>query len=532
MQYLVEAGSRTHKILWPLRKGACFLGLAICLCLFCLCQLQKAQEVFLSDGVYFVDADCYARMTRVGIVSKNPGVLIQRHAFENYPLGIKPHTSAPMDYLIAGANWLFGSRDHLDFIGAWVSPLLGVTLLILAWIWGQRTKLPYRWSMMVLLSVSPILLHGFAVGRPDHQSLILLLTGSGLLAEASLWKDRSSWISIWWGISWGMALWVSWFEPFMLLSLGLAVRILVLRSECLHRTWWLSLGVAGLLGVFAIALEGFPGTGLRSELRPYFFRWATSIGELQALNPLHAALAWTGWLSLPLPFALAWVAWKRKERVGWLWLALVIATAGLTAWYSRWGYFLALSVALALPTGLGIVRRRWIGYGLFLASLWPVVSNLDAILFPDGENRRTIAENLQENQYLRQAAFALASLEGDGILAPWWLTPQLVYWSGKSGVAGSSHESLSGAIDTARFFVTQNENEAKSILRDRHSDFIVVCDANRLLENSYQTLGETGTPANQMAAILFRTPSRAPHYLRLVFQNPSFKVYRVQRNEL
>jgi hypothetical protein len=166
------------------------------------------------------------------------------------------------------------------------------------------------------------------------------------------------------------------------------------------------------------------------------------------------------------------------------------------------------------------------------ASLWPVALTLENELFPEGKTARAVIDNLHESQQLRSAAVALQVRDGDGILAPWWLTPQLVYWSGKNGVAGSSHESLAGTLDTARFFTSQDEEEAKSILRARHADFVVVCDADRLLDNSYTVLGRTSEPSNQLAVTLFRTPSRSPNYLHLVFQNAYFKVYQVDKGML
>jgi hypothetical protein len=531
MQYLVESRGPSYKILGLIQNIVPVVGFFLCLIVFGLLQYQKARFVFLSDGVHFVDADCYSRMTRAQIVAHEPGTLIRTHAFENYPLGLRPHTTAPMDYLIVAACWLLGGRFDLDFAGAWISPILGSLLIFVVWLWGELRKIAYRWSAVVLLSISPVILHGFAVGRPDHQSLVLLLTASAILAETVIWAKRSAWVSLWWGLSWGCALWVSWFEPLILLTLVLIVRVLVWRSQCLARAWMPSLGIATLVALVAIILEGFPGTGLAQDPGS-FFHWAMRIGELEPFNPLSAAIAWLGWLSPLLPFSLAWMAFKRKEAACWLWLALVLSAGALTGWHARWGYFLALSGALAMPSALSIIRQRWLGYALFAASLWPVASVLDRDLFPQGEAGRILAENLQESQQLRQAANALKGLEGDGILGPWWLTPQLVYWSGKNGVAGSSHESLAGIIATARFFVAQNETEATSILLERRPDFIVVCDANRLLDNSYTVLGELDQPANQLAATLFRTPSRCPNYLRLVFQNPNFKVYQVQKEML
>ena len=198
----------------------------------------------------------------------------------------------------------------------------------------------------------------------------------------------------------------------------------------------------------------------------------------------------------------------------------------LTGWHARWGYFLAVSGALAMPFALSILRQRWLGYTLFAASLWPVALTLENELFPQGKTARAVIENLHESQQLRRAAADIKGRSGDGILAPWWLTPQLVYWSGKNGIAGSSHESLAGTLDTARFFASQDEEEARSILQKRQVDFVVVCDADRLLDNSYTVLGRTSEPSNQLAVTLFRTPSRSPNYLHLISQNPYFKVYR------
>ncbi|HEU4678488.1 MAG TPA: hypothetical protein VFS35_03140, partial [Terrimicrobiaceae bacterium] len=508
----MEPKSKRHKILGVTRKIAPWVGLLIFLSVFGLLQYQKSRFVFLPDGVHFVDGDCYSRMTRARIVAEEPGTLIRTHLFENYPFGVHPHTTAPMDYLIVAAKEVLGPNVELDVVGAWISPVLGCLLILVAWLWGERQKRAYRWSTLALLSMSPVLLHGFAVGRPDHQSLVLLLTGSGILAEAVLWTDRGLRTAVWWGLSWGGALWVSWFEPLVLLVLLLVIRALVWRGRCLARSWFSSLGLAAAVAALGIALQGLPTATLGGSARA-FFNWTVRIGELQSFNPVFAAVAWIGWLSLLAPFALAWLAWKRREVLAWLWLPFLVSMGALTWWHARWGYFLALAGALAMPSVLAIVRQRWLGYTLFVVSLWPVASSLEGELFPQGETARQVFENLREGQQLREAADAIKSLEGDGILGPWWLTPQLVYWSGKSGVAGTSHESLAGIVATARFFVAQDDTQAQAVLRERHPDFVVVCDADRLLDNSYTVLGATGERSNQLAATLFRTPSRCPQYL-------------------
>jgi hypothetical protein len=450
MQYLVAPSSKGHKILGLARKLTTGTGIALCLGIFGLLQAHKAQFILLPDGVHFVDADCYSRMTRARIISEKPGTVITRHLFENYPYSVRPHTTAPMDYLIVGFGRLLGGGVNLDIAGAWISPALGALLILVAGLWAQAKTIRYPWSMMALLSISPVILHGFAVGRPDHQSLILLLVASGLMAETVLWTNQSKPTSLWWGFSWGCALWVSWFEPLLLLAIVLVVRLAVWRTQCLARTWIPSLIAAAVIVAIAILLEGPPRAGLEQTSVASFWHWGGRIGELQAFNPLSAAVAWIGWLSLAVPFALAWIAYKRIEKICWLWLVLLLSTGALTGWHVRWGYFLALSGALAMPFALTVVRQRWLGYALF----------------------------------------------------------------------------------AARFFTSQDGEEAKLILRARHADFVVVCDADRLLDNSYTVLGQTSEPSHQLAVTLFRTPSRSPNYLHLVFQNSYFKVYQVDKRML
>src|SRR6058998_2086098 len=58
------------------------------------------QDVFVAGNVYFTDADCYARMTRVRMCEKKPGLIVRHHDFENFPQGTTPHTTALLDYLI------------------------------------------------------------------------------------------------------------------------------------------------------------------------------------------------------------------------------------------------------------------------------------------------------------------------------------------------------------------------------------------------------------------------------------------------
>src|SRR5438874_2582898 len=204
-------------------------------------------DVFFGRRINFIDADCYSRMTRARVCFEHPGTIVRRHDFENFPIGTSPHTTAPFDYLIAAIAAVLTpvSKDALDLAGAVVSPLLSVALgIFLCW-WTRKMRVRFRWALLILYAASPILAHGFALGRPDHQSLLITLITVALCAEWSLAfplegrapasqasqscalqgrAEQSKWWSIVSGASWALALWVSLYEPVVLLVIVMTFR--------------------------------------------------------------------------------------------------------------------------------------------------------------------------------------------------------------------------------------------------------------------------------------------------------------------
>src|SRR5436309_5405091 len=181
-------------------------------------------DVFFGGQINFIDADCYSRMTRARICFEHPGTIVRRHDFENFPNGTSPHTTAPFDYLIVSlANALMPlSKNALDLAGAIVSPLLSIALgIFLCW-WTRKMRLRFRWGSLILYGASPMLAHGFALGRPDHQSLLIALITIALCAEWTLTQESSQSWSIVSGASWALALWVSLYEPSVLLLIVVA----------------------------------------------------------------------------------------------------------------------------------------------------------------------------------------------------------------------------------------------------------------------------------------------------------------------
>jgi len=120
----------------------------------------------------------------------------------------------------------------------------------------------------------------------------------------------------------------------------------------------------------------------------------------------------------------------------------------------------------------------------------------------------------------------LRSPEVHPFLAPWWLSPSIAYWSGQPGVAGSSHESLNGIEDSARFFLSENLQEARAILEKRHVAWVFAYDSDRVAQNSAAILNQP-VPRESLCRVLDRTPSKAPSFLVFSAQTSACKLYRV-----
>ena len=262
------------------------------------------QDVFLAGNVYFTDADCYARMTRVRMCSEHPGLIVRHHDFENFPIGTTPHTTAPLDYLILALSTLLKpfTSQALDLAGALVSPLLA---LLGAWfLWWWSVKLRYRWTMLILYVISPILVHGTELGRPDHQSLLMLLVTIAICAEWSLQAeagtvptgDRNRW-SIVSGMAWGFAIWTSAYESLVLFVLVMVVSAL----ENPKAIWAKSRRAGWLCFVLVIALallieRRIPSFSILYP-KPLFQNWARTIGELAHVSPANPI--WLRWTAPP-----------------------------------------------------------------------------------------------------------------------------------------------------------------------------------------------------------------------------------------
>jgi len=210
----------------------------------------------------------------------------------------------------------------------------------------------------------------------------------------------------------------------------------------------------------------------------------------------------------------------------WFVPVLVVATYGLTICQARWGYFFVLIFALALPALLAPIKLRAAVWTAFVLSLFPILRDWDERLWPNETQLARSVEQRYESAQIRDLALNLRSSETRPFLAPWWLSPSIAYWSGQPGVAGSSHESLSGIEDSTGFFLCDDSQKAQEILKKRQVVWVFAYDSERVAQNSAAVLKQP-LPPHPLCRVLDRTPGQAPPFLVFSAQNATCKLYRV-----
>ena len=476
-------------------------------------------DVFFGGQINFVDADCYSRMTRARICFEHPGTIVRRHDFENFPSGTSPHTTAPFDYLIVALATTLTplSKNALDLAGAVVSPLISIALgIFLCW-WSRKMWLRFRWALLILYAVSPMLAHGFALGRPDHQSLLIALIAVALCAEWTFTQQPTRAWGMVSGASWALAFWVSLYEPLLLLAILLVFSARnVLRRE--RRAGWIVF--AAILAIAFLIERRIPEWPSRESVGA-LKNWSATVGELA-----HVSLAstiwfsWCGWLLWLAPILL-WPKWNRDTPL--FLIALLMTSFALTIWQARWSYFFVMIFAMVVPKILSVLRKPLFAATVFIIALLPIAEAWDHA-FADEELARR-AERKIEHLELR----AISSQIDGAFIAPWWLSPVLSYWSRQAAVGGSSHESIEGIVETAKFFETQNAEEAMQLIGRQNVRWVVAYDADRVAQNSALILDHV-IPLNAFCYLLDRRPSEVPPFLRLIAQTGRFKLFRVGKS--
>jgi len=521
------------------------LEIAILSALILAARCANYQDVFVAGNVYFTDADCYARMTRVRLCQQHPSLVVRHHNFENYPHGTTPHTTAPFDYLILALSILLKpfTVHATDLAGAFVSPLLALLGGWFLWWWSKLMKFRYRWALLILYAISPILVHATELGRPDHQSLSILLVTIAICAEWILQNERSrktdairdsriAWAALS-GVAWGLAIWVSLYEPLVLFLIVVAARAvqdrhLLFAKE--QRVGWILF--AAIIALAFVVERRVPQLSI-FQSEELFRNWSRSIGELAHVWPSNSIwLYWTGYMIVVAPILIWFVVREEAAAKDYRVLpiyTLLVATYLLTIWQARWAYFFMSIFAISLPSLLAPIKVRTAVWIAFALSIFPILNDWDKRLWPNETEFARRMEQRNESVQLHDLAVNLKSSETHPFLAPWWISPSVAYWSGQPGVAGSSHESLKGIADSARFFLAEDWGKARVILAEHQVTWVVAYDSERVARNSAGILG-VGAPRHTLCSVLDRESAQVPKFLLFSAQNAAGKLYRVGNN--
>jgi hypothetical protein len=483
-----------------------------------------------------IEADCYSQLARVQRILEGKGLIQSHFTVENWPEGLAPSTTAPFDYviLLLYAPLTLFTRHPLDWAGMLVSPVLWVALVFF-WmlIRSREFNLTGRALLLIGSTGLPAFISATACGRPRHQSLILALMAMGLTAEYERWQIELTPMRAWnifAGVVWGLACWTSLFEPAVVVTILVLFNLVVRRRE--NSTFLVSFGI---VIAAMLLLEGghifsniFNIYSLTPEYRAYALNWLGTIAEVQPVG-FSVMVHRLTLILLILPL-LAWRLWARvgNKRTDLLLILLTFLLIIFTALQSRWNYYASLCELFLVARYCQIEPTRWTRMTVLVIFL---IGLADADYEQISEGARASA-NLPS---LQLAQISRAIDQPGGIMAPWWLSPGLLYFSGQPIVSGSSHCGISGIVASARFYSTTSWDEAERILRERKVRWIVVWDDPRfeypVLNTALGILGKPGVNdenkgnADSTVAQVLIADQYLPSSIQLRGVTPQLKLY-------
>jgi hypothetical protein len=528
--------------LWAL---AAFVVLGLgCLVLGCWLRAVYSPEWMLPDAMqhppamrpWTVEADCYSQLARVQRILHGQGLIQNHFKVENWPEGLIPSTTAPFDYviLLLYAPLALFTQHPLDWAGALVSPALWAGLVFFWMLFRSREfNLAGRALFLIGSAALPAFIWATACGRPRHQSLILALMAMGLTAEYERWQieltPKRAW-NIFAGVVWGLACWTSLFEPSVVVAVLVLFNLIVRRRE--SPAFLVSFGIVMLA---TLLLEGihifyniFNIYSLTPEYRQYLLNWLGTIAEVRPVD-FAVMMQRMTMILLILPL-LAWRLWPRANgnKTDALLILLTLLLSIFTFLQSRWLYYASLGELFLIVRYCQTAPAHWtrlVVLSIFLIGL------VDA----DYTQIKGHAGAPANQPSLQLAQIARSIDEPGGIMAPWWLSPGLLYFSGQPIVSGSSHCGISGIVASAEFYSATSWVDAERILRERQVRWVVVWDdpvyEYPLLNSSRGILGlpdasddAKGDADSTVAQILISDQS-LPTSLRLRGVTPQLKLY-------
>jgi hypothetical protein len=173
---------------------------------------------------------------------------------------------------------------------------------------------------------------------------------------------------------------------------------------------------------------------------------------------------------LLLPW-IGWFLWTRENpnRTDRLLVVLAILLMSFSLWQGRWTYYANLAELFLVVRFYQRDPVRWPQLAVLTLFLLGLI-NVNYFEFRE----RLQSPPNQPSLQLLQVSNAVDA--PGGILAPWWLSPGLLYFSGQPIVTGSSHCGISGIVAGAQFYSATSWVDAERILRERKVRWVVVSD--------------------------------------------------------
>jgi hypothetical protein len=262
-----------------------------------------------------------------------------------------------------------------------------------------------------------------------------------------------------------VACWTSLFEPVLAVACLVVFNLISRRRE--SGVFLVSFGVTMLV---ALLVEGVHVFIPPPEYREALGRWLGTIGEVRGVDFATFIDQMTlGFVTLPF---VTWGLLRRggERRTDWFLMLLTALFCVLTIQQRRWIYYANLGelfLMVRFCQGGPVRWTRAVVAAIFLAGL--------------GSASATLVKKAMEGIPTDQPSIELAAIsrsidEPGGIMAPWWLSPGLLYFSGQPIVSGSSHCGISGIVDSAKFYTATSWTEAEEILKKRQVRWVMVFD--------------------------------------------------------
>jgi hypothetical protein len=478
----------------------------------------KFAKASLVDGIpYFLEQECYVRLTRARSLLED-GTWFQRfHGFENFPEGIVSSMTAGPDWILGAMTVFFAgeSAESLRWAGWWSGPLCGVIFMCLLVIFSRPLPKQYvvgRHLFLLTFAVAPVLAWTGAAGRPGEAMLVSGLFTMALLLELRRWHEPSPGPAIAAGICWGALLWISLWESGLML-IALTLFNLSFRGR---ERWWTA-GLAVGIGLILWSLERFPTHGAMLVSGPEAARWMETLPSVQPTPLSYWPSA--GWgLLVVIAFFL-----KNRPReippAAGVWIGLAAACTLLSIWQLRWFPFFVCLAGFLILIAWPWLSRNWkigvVALQITPLLIWTAIE-WNQRLFPM-ENARLLSR-------------ALETLPEEGaIMAPPRHAGQVIYETGRPVVAGPSPQSLPGILETARFYTTDDFRVATQILEERNVDTILLSRPEKLIGRCAYLMGiEASTLRHNQQLVTWRLWNfkALPDAFQILYASPHFRIYR------